>query len=76
MEVSNSSGRIEKFNGRSSTISYREFKVTFSTMVCELELKYGANYTEAFAFKQLTYYVHYEALDVYEQHSLRILGVT
>ncbi len=45
-------------------------------MVCELELKYGANYTEAFAFKQLTRYVHYEALDVYEQHSTRILGVT
>ncbi len=45
-------------------------------MVCELELKYGANYTEAFAFKQLARYVHYEALDVYEQHSSRILGVT
>ncbi len=45
-------------------------------MVCELELKYGANYTEAFAFKQLARYVHYEALDVYEQHSPRILGVT
>jgi hypothetical protein len=41
-----------------------------------LELKYGANYTEAFAFKQLAHYVHYEALDVYEQHSARILGVT
>jgi hypothetical protein len=45
-------------------------------MVCELELKYGVNYTEAFAFKQLARYVHYEALDVYEQHSTRILGVT
>jgi hypothetical protein len=45
-------------------------------MVCELELKYGANYTEAFVFKQLARYVHYEALDVYEQHSPRILGVT
>jgi hypothetical protein len=45
-------------------------------MVCELELKYGVNYTKAFAFKQLTYYVHYEALDVYEQHSQRIFGVT
>ncbi len=45
-------------------------------MVCELELKYGANYTKVFAFKQLARYVHYEALDVYEQHSLRILGVT
>jgi hypothetical protein len=42
----------------------------------ELELKYGVNYTEAFAFKQLARYVHYEALDVYEQHSARILGVT
>jgi hypothetical protein len=45
-------------------------------VVCELELKYGANYTEAFAFKQLVHYVHCEALDVYEQHSARILGVT
>ncbi len=45
-------------------------------MVCELELKYGTNYTEAFAFKQLARYVHYEALDVYEQHFARILGVT
>jgi cellobiose-specific phosphotransferase system component IIC len=76
MEVSNSSGRIEKFNGGPGTISLREFKATFSTMVCELELKYGANYIEAFAFKQLARYVHYEALDVYEQHSARILGVT
>jgi hypothetical protein len=24
----------------------------------------------------LAYYVHYEALDVYEQHSPRILGIT
>ncbi len=45
-------------------------------MVCELELKYGVNYNEAFTFKQLACYVHYEALDVYEQHSLKILGVT
>ncbi len=58
------------------TISLKEFKVTFSTVVYELELKYGANYIEAFAFKQLARYVLYEALDVYEQHSLRILGVT
>ncbi len=57
-------------------IYLREFKTTFSTVVCELELKYGANYIETFAFKQLTCYVHYEALDVYEQHSWRILGVT
>jgi hypothetical protein len=76
MEISSSSGRIEKFSGRLGTISLREFKATFSTVVCELELKYGANYTEAFAFKQLARYVHYEALDVYEQHSTRILGVT
>jgi hypothetical protein len=53
----------------------REFKTTFSTMVCELEFKYGTNYTEAFTFKQLARYVHYEALDVYEWHSLRILGI-
>jgi hypothetical protein len=45
-------------------------------MVCELELKYGANYIKAFTFKQLARYVHYEALDVYEQHFSRILGVT
>jgi hypothetical protein len=45
-------------------------------MVCESEFKYGTNYIEAFAFKQLARYVHYEALDVYEQHSLRILGIT
>jgi hypothetical protein len=44
-------------------------------MVCELELEYGTNYTEAFVFKQLALYVHYEALDVYEQHSSRILGI-
>jgi hypothetical protein len=75
MEVKSSFGKIEKFNGRPRTISLKEFKVTFSTVVCELELKYGANYTEVFAFKQLAYYVHYEALDVYEQHSSRILGV-
>jgi hypothetical protein len=73
MEVNNSFGRIEKFNGRPGTISLREFKTTFSTVVCELELKYGTNYTEAFAFKQLA---RYEALDVYEQHSPRILGIT
>jgi hypothetical protein len=76
MEVNSYSGRIEKFSGRPGTISLREFKVTFSTVVCELEHKYGANYTEAFAFKQLAHYVHYEALDVYKQHSPRILGVT
>jgi len=66
MEVNNSSGRIEKFSGRLGTISLREFKATFSTMVCELELKYGSNYTEVFAFKQLVRYVHYEALDIYQ----------
>jgi hypothetical protein len=75
MEANNSSWRIEKFSGRASTISLKEFKATFSIVVCELELKYDINYTEAFAFKQLAHYVHYEALDVYKQHSLRILGV-
>jgi hypothetical protein len=54
----------------------RKFKATFSIVVYELELKYGVNYSEAFAFKQLARYVHYEALDVYKQHSLRILGIT
>jgi hypothetical protein len=76
MEINNSFGKIEKFIGRPGTISLKEFKATFSTMVCELELKYGPNYIEAFAFKQLTRYVHYEALDIYEQHSPKILGVT
>jgi hypothetical protein len=76
MEVNNSFGRIEKFSGKPCTISLREFKVTLSIVVCELELKYGTNYTEAFAFKQLAHYVHYDALDVYDQHSSRILGVT
>jgi hypothetical protein len=76
MEVSSSSGRIEKFNERSGTISLREFKVTFSIVVCELKLKYDVNYIEAFVFKQLARYVHYEALDVYEQHSPGILGIT
>jgi hypothetical protein len=75
MEVNNSSRRIEKFSERPDTISLQEFLATFSTMVCELELKYGANYTKAFAFEQLIHYVHYEALDVYEQHSSRILGI-
>jgi hypothetical protein len=75
MEVNNSSKKIEKFNGRPHTISLREFKATFSIVVCELEFKYGINYTEAFAFKQLACYVHYEALDVYEQHSPRILDI-
>ncbi len=76
MEVSSSSRRSEKFSGRPGTISLKEFNATFSTVVCELELKYGVNYTEAFTLKQLACYVHYEALDVYEQHSPRILDVT
>jgi hypothetical protein len=66
MEVNSSSGRIEKFNRKLGSISLKEFKATFSTVVCELELKYGTNYTKAFAFKQLARYAHYEALDVYE----------
>jgi len=69
-------GRIEKFSERPGTISLREFKATFLTVVCELGLKYGVNYTEVFAFKQLAHYVHYEALDVYEQHVSKIFGVT
>ncbi len=76
MEVRSSLGRIEKFSGRLGTISLREFKATFSTVICALEFKYGDNYMEAIAFKKLACYVHYEALDAYEQHSLRILGVT
>jgi hypothetical protein len=76
MEVNSSSERIEKFSERPCTISLKEFKATFSTVVCELEFKYGVNYTEVFAFKQLALYVNYEGLDVYEQHSLRILNVT
>jgi len=66
MEVNSSFRKINKFNGRPGTISLKEFKATFSTVIYELELKYGANYTEAFTFKQLARYVHYEALDVYE----------
>ncbi len=76
MEVHSSSGGIEKFSERPSTISLREFKAIFSTVVCELKLEYGVNYTEVFVFKQLARYVHYETLDVYDQHSPRILGVT
>jgi len=76
MEVNSSFGKIKKFNKRPCIISLKEFKATFSTVVCELELKYGVNYTEAFAFRQLARYVHYEALDVYDQHSPRILGIT
>jgi hypothetical protein len=75
MEVSNSSGRIEKFSRLLGMITLKEFKATFSTMVYELKLEYGTNYIEAFVFKQLARYVHYEALDVYKQHSPRILGV-
>jgi hypothetical protein len=51
MEVNNSSKRIDKFGGRSRSISLKEFKAIFSTVVCELKLKYGANYTKVFAFK-------------------------
>jgi hypothetical protein len=75
MQVNSSFGRIDKFSGSPSTISLREFKATFSTVVCELELKYGANYTKVFAFKQIARYLHYEALDVYKQHFSRILGI-
>jgi hypothetical protein len=76
MQVNSSSKRIEKFRGRLDTISLKEFKATFSTMVCGLKFKYGTNYIDVFAFKQLARYVQYEALDVYEQHFPRILGAT
>jgi hypothetical protein len=66
---------LKKFSKRPGTIFLKEFKAIFSIVVCELELKYGVNYTEAFTFKQLAHYVHYEALDVYEQRSPKILGV-
>lgn len=32
----------------------------------ELELKYDNNFTNAFAFKKLARYLHYEMLDIYE----------
>jgi len=76
MEVNSFFGRIKTFNGRPFIISLKEFKANFSTIVYELELKYGTNYIKVFAFKQLARYVHYEALDVYKQHSLKILDVT
>jgi hypothetical protein len=66
VEVNSSSRRIEKFNKMPYTIFLKQFKATFSTVVCELELKYGVNYIEAFTFKQLALYVHYETLDFYE----------
>jgi hypothetical protein len=66
MEVNSSSKRIKKFNEKLGTISLRVFRATFSTVVCELKLKYGINYIEVFTFKQLAHYVHYEALDVYK----------
>jgi hypothetical protein len=40
------------------------------------KLKYDVNYIEVFTFKQLARYIHYEALNVYEQHFPRILAVT
>jgi hypothetical protein len=64
MEVSSSSWTIEKFSRRPGTISLKEFREIFSTVVCGLEFKYGVNYTKAFAFQQLVRYMHYEALDV------------
>ncbi len=76
MEVNNYFGIIKKFNERPSIIFLREFKANFSIVVCELEFKYGVNYIEVFAFKQSACYVHYEALDVYEEYCKRILSVT
>jgi hypothetical protein len=74
MEVNNFFKKIEKFSERPGTIPLREFKAIFSTTVCELDLKYGVNYIEVFAFKQLACYVHYETLDVYEQHFFEDFG--
>jgi hypothetical protein len=76
MEVNNSFRKIEKFSKRPGTISLKEFKAIFLTVVCELKLKYGVNYIEVLTFKQLALYVHYEALDVYQQYSSKILGAT
>jgi hypothetical protein len=76
MEVNGSSEIIEKFNERPCTISFRKFQATFSIVVYEFQLKYDVNYIEAFAFKQLARHMHYEVLNVYEQHFPRILGVT
>jgi len=75
MEVNSCFRIIEKFSRRLGTIFLKESKATFSIMVYELELEYGANDTEVFAFKQLAHYVHYEALDIYKQHFPRILGI-
>jgi len=50
MEVSSSSRKIEKFSERLSIISLKEFRAAFSTLVYELEFKYGTNYIEAFVF--------------------------
>jgi hypothetical protein len=62
--IISSSRKIEKFNRRPNTTSFREFKTTFSTMF--MNWSSSINYTEAFVFKQLARYVHYEALDVYK----------
>jgi hypothetical protein len=53
MEYSSTTSKLEKFSSRPGTITLREFKATFYTVVYELELKYGSNFTNAFAFKQL-----------------------
>ena len=76
MEGNGSSGRIEKFSKRPSTIILREFKAAFMTVVYELELKYGNNFTNAFVFKQMACYVHHQALDVYEQYTSQMLQIT
>jgi hypothetical protein len=76
MEVNSSSGRIEKVQWKVKYHFFEGVQGSFLNLVCELELKYGANYIKVFTFKQLTHYVHYEALDIYEQHFPRILGVT
>jgi hypothetical protein len=47
-----------KFSRRPSTIFLKEFKATFSIVVCELEFKYGANYTEA-GFCKIWRFIHF-----------------
>jgi hypothetical protein len=73
MEVKASFARIEKFCKRPCNISLRGFKATFSIVVYEYVFKYGTNYIKVFTLDR---YVQCKALDVYEQHFLRNLGVT
>ncbi len=75
MEVNSSFERIEKFNGSLGIIFLREFKTTFSTMVCELEFEYGTNYPKVFTFKQLAHYLLWGIRCLWATFP-RILGAT